>query len=480
MTKTFTSGLRRIAALGLGLAMVGGLSLVAAAPATAAPAYSLSGSVNLDDGAGNVVPADGATVTDANDSANATSTGADGTFTLAGLSDGTYTLEIAMDGYATATTEATIAGADATLPAVVTLDAIPPQDPEPVSYSITGIVTAKDGNPNFAATVEMNENDGYSTTVIPVDAAGKFSFENLAPNPDVTLTFSANGYDSVVKEVAITDGNADVSVELSPTPPALPGGTVTITGDPVVGNVLTATTSGWPAGTTLSYQWGFSGGEYGGPIDGATANTYKVAADKVGMKLVVLVTGSKDGFTPTTESFFMPTAVTAAKPSTPASTTPTPAPQPKPAAAAPAGDSGGLAVYLDGRGVTAQSQTSVGLPAGSLNPGQDYTATLDWTAADSYVDVYLYSTPTFVGTFPVVNGTAKITLSEAVLSELEAGNHTLVVTGQSSGAVQAVSLTVADALASTGFNAGGPLAIAVLLLLLGGALLVVRRRRLHA
>jgi hypothetical protein len=469
-----------MAALGLGLAMVGGLSLVAAAPATAAPAYSLSGTVNLDDGAGNVVPADGAIVTDVDNPANSTSTDSDGAFTLAGLSDGTYSLEITKDGYATSTTEATIAGADGTLPAVVTLNADAPQDPEPTYYSITGTVTAKDGNPDFAATVEMNENNGYSNTVIPVDSDGTFSFENLEPNPDVTLTFSADGYDTVVKDVAITDGNATVSVELAPTPPALQGGTVKITGEAVVGNVLTATTSGWPAGTTLSYQWGFSGGEYGGPIDGATANTYKVTADKVGMKLVVLVTGSKDGFTPTTESFFMPTAVTAAKPSTPASTKPTSAPKPQPAAAAPASDSGGLAVYLDGRGVTAQSQTSVGLPAGSLDPAEDYTATLDWTAADSYVDVYLYSTPTFVGTFPVVDGTAKITLSEAVLSELEAGNHTLVVTGQSSGSVQAVALTVADVLASTGFNAGGPLTVAVLLVLLGGALLVVRRRRLRA
>ncbi|RNE67264.1 carboxypeptidase-like regulatory domain-containing protein [Cryobacterium tepidiphilum] len=460
------SGLRRIAALGLGLAMIGGLSLVAATPATAVtpPTYSISGTVNVDNGDGVGVAADGATVTDVNNPAESTSTDAIGGFTLAGLADGDYTLEISLDGYATVTTDTTIAGGDVTLPEVVTLTAVTPADPEPSYYSITGTVTAKDGNSDFAATVEMNENQGYSNTVIPVDSSGNFSFENLEPNADVTLTFSADGYQTVTKDVDISAADAEVNVELLPNLPELKAGTAKITGTAEVGQVLTGSTTGWPAGTKLSYQWGFNGGQFGGPIDGATGTTLKLTKDLVGMQIVFIVTGTNDGFAPTSASAFGP-HVAAAK---------------KDAAAAPAGDSGGLAVYLEGRGVTAQSQTSAGLPAGDLNPGEDYEAELKWTATDSYVDVYLYSTPTLVGTFPVVNGAVQITLSAEVLSELEAGNHTLVVTGQSSGAVQAVALTVADMLAATGFNTGGPLAIAALLLLLGAALLVVRRRRVHA
>ncbi|HZK58430.1 MAG TPA: hypothetical protein VFC59_00985, partial [Cryobacterium sp.] len=108
-------------------------------------------------------------------------------------------------------------------------------------------------------------------------------------------------------------------------------------------------------------------------------------------------------------------------------------------------------------------------------------AKVAWSAADSFVDVYLYSTPTLVGTFPVVNDAAKITLSAAVLDKLAAGSHTLVVIGQSSGSVKSVALVLAASLAATGFDAAAPLGAATLLLLLGAALvLVVRRRRLTA
>lgn len=470
MKKSPMIGLRRIAALGLGLAMVGGLSVVAAAPATAAtatpaPGYSITGTVNLNTSDGTVVPADGATVTDTNDPSHVATTKADGTFALTGLSDGDYNLDVSKDGYVTANTDATIAGADTPLPASVTLDAVPAGDPQTVSYSITGTVTGKDAKPGFAPTVEMDENLGYSNTQLTLDSTGQYSFPNLQPNANVTLTFSADGFQTVTKNVDISAADAKVNVELLPTPPALAGGTVKISGDPVVGNVLTVATSGWPTGTKLSYEWYWNGGQMGGPIDGVTGTSYKVATSEVGRLVGVLVTGSKDGFTSTTVRGELKQPVTAAA---------------KPAAKAPAGDTGGLSVYLKERGVTTQAQATAGLPAGDLNPGEDYKATLTWTAADSYVDVYLYSTPTLVGTFPVVNGVAQITLSATVLSELDAGSHTLVVTGQSSGAVQAVAVSVANVLASTGFSAGGPLAVAVLLLLLGGALLVVRRRRLHA
>jgi LPXTG-motif cell wall-anchored protein len=105
---------------------------------------------------------------------------------------------------------------------------------------------------------------------------------------------------------------------------------------------------------------------------------------------------------------------------------------------------------------------------------------VQFLGGDDFVDVYLYSSPISVGTFPVVNGVAQVTLSASVLSELAAGSHTLVVVGQFSGIVASVNLSVAAALAATGFDVVAPAGAALLLLLLGGALVLVRRRRQHA
>jgi LPXTG-motif cell wall-anchored protein len=249
--------------------------------------------------------------------------------------------------------------------------------------------------------------------------------------------------------------------------PSVPAGTVTISGDLVVGSVLTATVAGWPADVSLAYEWGYSGGQFGGGIDGATSSSYTVTNAELGMYMVALVTASAEGFEPTTVSAFTETVVTSAPV--------------KAAAAAPVSNSTQLAAYLAAEGVVTQPQASVGLPAGALNPTASYSAKLTWTATtDSFVDVYLYSTPTFVGTFAVVDGVAQINLSAKLLSQLAAGEHTLVAKGQTSGSVQSVAVKIAAALAETGTDAASPLTAAAFLLLLGGALVVARRRNVHA
>ena len=268
----------------------------------------------------------------------------------------------------------------------------------------------------------------------------------------------------------------------SPTPapavpelPALAAGTVTVAGDPVVGNTLTGTTTGWPAGTTLSYQWTVGFGYYGGEVDGATSISYTLTSAEANGSMGLAVTGSLDGFTSTTVREFMEATVT----------------QPvKPAAVAP--DSAVLSQYLAAANVKVEPQTSVGLPAGALNPANAYTANISWwEMSDSYVDVYVYSQPTLVGSFAVVDGAVQIPLSAALLASLPAGAHTLVITGQTSGLTQAVALNVAPsasavaavrtgtALAETGASVAGPLTGAAVLLMLG-AVLVLRRRRVTA
>ena len=71
-------------------------------------------------------------------------------------------------------------------------------------------------------------------------------------------------------------------------------GTATISGTPTVGQTLTATPGTWsPADVTFSYQWKSNGA----PIGGATNSTYELTADDAGDTIVVVVTGSKSGYT---------------------------------------------------------------------------------------------------------------------------------------------------------------------------------------
>ncbi|MGO4690380.1 carboxypeptidase-like regulatory domain-containing protein [Glaciibacter sp. 2TAF33] len=452
MKITPTIGLRRIAALGLSIAMVGGLSLVAAAPASAAPdVYTLSGSV-LAQGDGASAPLQGADV--AIDNGPSSVTDSNGEFSLV-VEPGTLSLTIDADGYQSDSLSVTMPSRDLAL-GPITLQANEP--PAPATYSISGVVTATDANPSFAPTVVLSGIAGSSPWQTQPDAEGNFTFERLDPSADLSLTVSAEGYGTLVKDVPVTDSDVTVTIELLPN---LPAGTVSISGAQTVGSTLTATPAGWPAGTTFSFQWGAVGphAQSSGDLDGANSSTLVVTSETVGKRIWVQAIGSKAGFADSYSDLFVSAA-------------------PKlPTMAAPAANSTDLAAFLAANDSTPQPQTSAGLPAGDLNPTKSYTANVPFTGGDDFVDVYLYSTPISVGTFPVVNGVAQVTLSASVLSQLAAGSHTLVVVGQFSGVVSSVAIGVSAVLAETGFNAGAPVGAAALLLLLGTALVLVRRRR---
>jgi len=104
----------------------------------------------------------------------------------------------------------------------------------------------------------------------------------------VRVTGTLAGYTTATEESASTD-----AVTLGVLATSAP----TITGSAVVGQTLTATTTGWgPNGITLAYQWYADGAA----ISGATATTYDLTNADLGRTISVKVTASLAGYDPVT------------------------------------------------------------------------------------------------------------------------------------------------------------------------------------
>jgi hypothetical protein len=144
----------------------------------------------------------------------------------------------------------------------------------------------------------------------------------------------------------------------------------------------------------------------------------------------------------------------------------------------PAADTAGLEKFIENAGIDVGSATaSFSPPVTGLDPTAPISGTLPWAdSSDSFVDVYGYSTPTFLGTFPVVDGAVQLTGLD--VSALAAGGHHLVFIGQTSASVQVMLITLAAILPATGADVAAPVTAAIVLILLGiGSLALVRRRR---
>jgi len=166
----------------------------------------------------------------------------------------------------------------------------------------------------------------------------------------------------------------------------------------------------------------------------------------------------------------------------------------------PAANTDRLQEIIETQGLDVPGTTDSFVPSGdttgnaldSLDVSKTFSGTLPWSdGADSFVDVYAYSSPVFLGTFPVVNG--KVQITGVDLSALQAGGHHLVFVGQTSETVSVMAVTVvapevaavvpassSSVLAVTGVDPAVPIGAASSLLLLGLGLLIVAARRRRA
>ncbi|ERK67599.1 LPXTG cell wall anchor domain-containing protein [Leifsonia aquatica] len=457
----------RAAALGLSVAIAGGAALVAAAPAQAAPATV---KVTQSDIRSNEdsYPGWHQGYDDAADRARVGVNGLE-LFNQSQIIDG-FTPEQYISGDTLADVVATGSWTTTTGPSYFQL---------PFLYnggqSSQSFTTLRPASPSTGAAA-VSLDDVWATSSAIKDADGAVVYEKDAT---ATLREFLNTLDSaqLIGFGVLTDGVYDPSA-VYPTAYiesiAFNGttytfgttGAATVSGTAAIGSTLTVSTADFPQGSTFSYEWYWNGGQRGGPIDGATGTSYTVTDDVAGSVVGVLVTAKLAGFTTARVYSNLTDVVPFVQ---------------KPAAAAPVANSTDLPAYLASHGVTPGTPLSAGLPA-TLDPTKGYTASVEWTANDGFVDVYLYSTPILLGSFPVVDGKVQVTLSADVLAKLAAGSHTLVLVGQSSGGVQAVALSVAAvtgtaALAATGDNNVIPATLAGLLVLLGAAGVLVSRRR---
>ncbi len=98
----------------------------------------------------------------------------------------------------------------------------------------------------------------------------------------------------------------------STAPRLTPGAAPVVSGTPEIGSTLTATTSGWPSGTTISWTWQADGAV----VSGATSSTYIPSLSDNGRRITAVATGSRSGYLPASTTSAATTVVSGAPPMT--------------------------------------------------------------------------------------------------------------------------------------------------------------------
>ncbi|WP_404434086.1 hypothetical protein LG299_05980 [Microbacterium lacus] len=178
-----------------------------------------------------------------------------------------------------------------------------------------------------------------------------------------------------------------------------------------------------------------------------------------------------------------PTASPEPTPTDSASPSPTSTGEPTPeTSATPPAGGGGTPAPTEPAPTTPAPTNTVTFGQSEVAPGATQSATASGFAPGETVSAVLYSDPVDVGTF-IADSEGAVDLQFIVPSSTPAGEHRLVLTGQTSTAVAEGSFTVASAspaailgaLASTGTDANRWALTGVLLLVAGGALALLSR-----
>jgi len=122
--------------------------------------------------------------------------------------------------------------------------------------------------------------------------------------------------------------------------------------------------------------------------------------------------------------------------------------QPEPAPKAPPADTEALLERLGDDAYDAEvlDPDLVSVSAEDLSrvtSNEDLVVSIPWDGADGLVDVYLMSSPTYVGTVPVTSTGLDVNVSASLLSQLSGTDHHLVFIGQESGSIRALPFAIA-------------------------------------
>ncbi|WP_150119390.1 sunset domain-containing protein [Enteractinococcus helveticum] len=157
----------------------------------------------------------------------------------------------------------------------------------PAVGTVETLTAAITGTPQVGATLtaDTNAEDGSTFewlrdgVAIPAAIASVY----VPTNDDICSTLAVR--------VSPPAGSGQEPVTSASTEPiSFPASAVqqpTVSGSNVVGKALSAQSTGWPTGTTVSYQWLLNGT----PISGATSSRYTLQAADQGKRVTVQVTG---------------------------------------------------------------------------------------------------------------------------------------------------------------------------------------------
>jgi hypothetical protein len=181
-----------------------------------------------------------------------------------------------------------------------------------LSVTPNGVLTEANGTYSWLPIIQPTEDDPDlglgTTTTVALGGYSKLEFvANLGSGTPIAKFTDAQG---VVGLARLTYNGTTASLT-EITHLKVVGSEVSITGNPVVGQALSAVSGDWaPAGATLAYQWSANGVA----LAGATSATYVVGEADLGKAITVQVTGTKTGYETAATTSEATVAVTAAVP----------------------------------------------------------------------------------------------------------------------------------------------------------------------